>query len=110
MAAESTEISLVNRDQNSLQHSEQGVVAHFSTLIEQQSLEKTQNDLLILLSFLQGLTENVMSGDVMQLAAFRAIDLCEKAGMNSEEVSNRILLMLNLARKNRNKNPISKMF
>lgn len=46
----------------------------------------------------------------MQLAAFRAIDLCEKAGMNSEEVSNRILLMLNLARKNRNKNPISKMF
>ena len=109
MAAESTKTSLVSRDQNLPQPSVQGAVARFSTLIEQQSSEKTQNDFLILLSFLQGLTENVMSGDVMQLAAFRAIDLCEKAGMDSEEVTSRILLMLNLARENRKRNPISKM-
>ncbi len=65
---------------------------------------------MILMSLLQGLTENVMSGDVMQLAAFRAIRICVSAGLDETEVEDRILAFLDAARKNRKKNPLSSMF
>lgn len=110
MAAESTKTSLVSRDQNLPQPSVQAAVAHFSTLIEPQSSERMQSDLVILLSLLQGLTENVMSGDVVWLSAHRAINLCVMAGMNEQEVTERLQKFMEVARSNRKKNPISKMF
>ena len=110
MAAESTSKSLISPEQNMLQLSEQGVVAPFLTIIESQSLEKTKKDLVILLFLLQALTENVMSGDVMHLAAFSTIDRCEKIGMDTNEVTERMQAFLKVAKENRSRNPISEMF
>lgn len=60
--------SLSCREQKSLQHSEQGAVALCSTLTEKPSNEKTKKDMVILLSLLQGITENVLSADTIILS------------------------------------------
>jgi len=99
-----------NPDQKLPQLLGQDAVVPFSTIVEQPSSERTKADLTILMFLLQSLTEHVMSGDVMALSVYKTIDYCELMGMDGEEVTNRLMLFLDLARKNRSRNPLSKMF
>lgn len=79
------------------------------------SATQTESDLLdeagtILLAILTGLCEEVMSGDVISLALFRAQDLCQQAGINEQTFEQYAQRFAEVAARARKKNPLSCMF
>jgi len=108
--AASTTKSLSNRDTKSVQPSALDVAVPYSTLIENQSSEKMQETLVILMSLLQGLTENVMSGDIITLSCYRAADISAKAGIPPEQIDETLRKFMDAAKQNRSRNPMSSMF
>ena len=110
MDAESTTTSLSNQDTKSVQPLERDVAVPYSTLIENQSSEKMQQTLVILMSLLQGLTENIMSGDVVTLSCYRAADISAKAGIPPEQIEDTLHKFMEAAKQNRSRNPMSRMF
>ena len=64
---------------------------------------------MILLSLLQGFTEEVF-GDSLLLACYRATDYAVAAGLDKAEVKGVINQFLAIAKHNGKKNPISGLF
>ena len=64
----------------------------------------------ILLAILTGLTENVMSSDVIELSVWRAEDICLSLGMNKETFGRFARRFLEVAKQARQKNPLHSMF
>ena len=80
----STNTSSHNPAGSSLQHSEQVVARHFSTLKEMRSLEKSKM-IVVLSVLLLSLTKNTISGDVMFLSMHSAKNTCLRLGFTEEE-------------------------
>jgi len=108
--AESTTRSLSNHSGTSVQRLDRDVPAPFSTLIDEQSSEKMRTNMVILLSLLQGLTENVMSGDLIALSCYRAADICADLGVSQADFDEAINKFLSAAESNRSRNPMHSMF
>jgi len=108
--ADSTSLSLSNRTLTSCQPLEKDVACPFSTMIDEQSSEKTKEIMVILMSLLQGFTEEVMSGDVVWFACSRAKDYAVRVGMDEVVVEDTIQQFMSIAKNNRSKNPMSGMF
>ena len=66
--------------------------------------------LLVLGAILQGLIENVMSGDVVWLSVYRAQQICVGMGMDEEVFVDTANEFMRIAQEARKKNPIHKMF
>jgi len=108
--AESTTRSLSSHSGTSVQRLDRDVSAPFSTLIDEQSSEKMRTNMVILLSLLQGLTENVMSGDLIALSCYRAADICADLGISQTEFDETIQKFTAAAKANRSRNPMHSMF
>ena len=75
--------SLANRDGNSVLPSERGAALLSAMKLEGLSSENCQT-VIILVSILQGITANTVSGDVIYLGLYRAAKLCQDMGIEQE--------------------------
>ncbi|MBC8737133.1 hypothetical protein F6X40_09970 [Paraburkholderia sp. UCT31] len=75
------------------------------------SLSSDRAVLLVLLSLLDGLSSNVMSGDVWWLAEHQAMrQCCQRFGMTEEQFSEVMVDVRQLQQAARRANPMSSMF
>ena len=70
----------------------------------------SEEKLFILGAILQGLICEVMSGDVVTLATYRARQICFEAGVDDELFCDVANEFIEVARKARKRNPMSGMF
>lgn len=73
----------------SLQPSGRDVAVRFSIPIDGRSSWRNE-EVIVLLYLLQGITENTCGNDVLALGMYRAQDLCRRAGVD-EETYDRVL-------------------
>lgn len=103
---ESTGTSLKNRDGNCLQPLERGVVPAYSIQTEQESSLKS-DEMVVLLSLLEGLTANTLSRDVVELAVYRAKDTCDLLGVDANLAEKLMKSYLRIAKQIRSKNQMA---
>lgn len=85
-------------------------MTRYAGLAEGKSPEQIQQTLLILLALLQGITENMLSGDAVWFSCHRALDICTAAGLPEHEVRDTLDKFMMTARRNRQRNPMNSMF
>ncbi len=103
---ETTSISLANQDGKCHQLSERGAALLSSMKIESESLENSQV-VLILLAILEGITTNTISGDVIQLSLYHAMDTVEQLGIDEALFKDVFTRYLEVSKILRSKNPLS---
>jgi hypothetical protein len=59
---------------------------------------------------LEGLSGNVMSGDVWALSQMHAVRRAEKAGMTPDQITDTLARLMAMVNTNRKANPLSSMF
>lgn len=106
---ENTTTSLSNPAGNSCQLSEQGVVALSLMKAGTQSSENSEQ-VLVLMSILFGITENVLNPDIFALSLYRARDMCDHFGVDPEVFEDVVKRYLAFANKSHAKNPLSSLF
>lgn len=96
----------------SAQPSEPVAASRFSTRTERPSLPFAANEeaVFVLLSVIDGLASNMLSGDMWELAMWKAEDSCKELGVSQERFREIIGILAEVRRKRLGGNPLSKMF
>jgi hypothetical protein len=102
----STTTLLPNQTGKLPQHLEQAVVPLSSILKDKQFSENSET-VVILMAILQGITKNTTSGDVIALAIYNAIDVCDALGIDSEVVERTIKRFFDFQKEVRKNNPLA---
>lgn len=83
-------------------------VAVPSTAIDKPSYEECEKQLQVLMAMFQGLLQNTLSKDVIHLAMYHAKDCCQN--LPKEDFDNIANRLLEIAMKERKRNPLHRMF
>jgi hypothetical protein len=101
---ESPTTSLASPQVKSRQLSEPDVVA-LSTQIAEQ-LSENSEAVIVLMTILQGITENTLNPDVLALAIYRAKDMCVSLGVDEDTFEDTVQQYLRFAQTTRARNPL----